>query len=281
MTAHGIESRVTELRPDQIDIGPRLRPVDPDHVAFIATSMADAGQLQPVVVRPPDEGTNGPYRLVMGAHRVEACRLLGHQVRVVVRPMSDAQAALAEVDENLARHDLTELDRSAFMATRKRLYVTLHPETGHGRAKKGKVDKNVHLIPSFADDVAAKLGIDARTVRRAVHRFEHIAPEVRARIAGTAIARKAADLDELAKIVLPEQQMARVERVLKGEARSVRDAAGTNSRGGEALSIAESRRRKLMALLLVASADLKAEALAWLLNDKKAAAAKARKAGRS
>jgi hypothetical protein len=69
--------------------------------------------------------------------------------------------------------------------------------------------------------------------------------------------------------------------VLKGEARSVRDAAGTNSRGGEALSIAESRRRKLMALLLVASADLKAEALAWLLNDKKAAAAKARKAGRS
>lgn len=281
MTAHGFESHTTEFDPDDIDLGTRLRAIDPDHVAFIAESIRDAGQLQAVVVRPPVEGTNGHVRLIVGAHRVEACRLLGRKVRVVVRPLTDDQAALAEIDENLARHDLTELDRAAFIAVRKDIYLRAHPEAGQGKAKKGKPDKNVPLVPSFAEDLAGRLNIDARTVNRAVRRYRDISPEVRRRIAGTWLARRGVELDALARLPQAEQ-MARVVAVLDDKtATSIRAAARAISRGGEPISPEEKQRQRMLAMLRRLSATLRGEAMEWLrqaaASDRKEAARKARR----
>lgn len=209
--------QILELRPDQIEIGDRLRPVDRDHVAFIRQSIEAMGQLQEVVVRPPAEGA-GAFRLVAGAHRVVACGDLGRPVRARVEPISDDQARMLEVDENLARHDLTELDRSFFLVRRKELWERLYPEAKKGGNRRGsdQTDKVDRLVPAFADHLSAKLGLDARTVRRAIARYRHLAPSLRTRLAGTPIARKKAELDRLVTLPYPQQE-AVVDRILGTE----------------------------------------------------------------
>jgi len=58
-----------------IDVGERLRPVDPDYVALLAASMAERGQDTPIVISAgsPD----GNHRLIAGAHRLAAAQSLG------------------------------------------------------------------------------------------------------------------------------------------------------------------------------------------------------------
>jgi ParB family chromosome partitioning protein len=46
--------------------------------------------------------------------------------------LSDADRHIAEIDENLIRNDLSDLERAGHLAERKRLYLLKHPETRRG-----------------------------------------------------------------------------------------------------------------------------------------------------
>jgi len=209
MNAHGPESRPVTLRVDQIEVGVRLRPVDPDHVEWLARSMQETGrQLQPVVVRPPTDPDDKPFRLIAGAHRVAACARLGWQVRCAIVDVSDDQAALMEADENLARHDLTELDRSYTLVRRKEVYERLYPQARRGGKRRGtdQSDKIVALIPGFTKDVSEKLGISRRSMERAIARYRNLAPGLHERLAGTPTSRRKTELDALTRLP-PERQI--------------------------------------------------------------------------
>ncbi|MBR0644020.1 ParB N-terminal domain-containing protein [Plastoroseomonas hellenica] len=188
---------------DEIEIGPRLRLVDEDHAAFIAQSFAEAGQLTPVEVRPhPDAKSKFKYRLTAGAHRMAAAKMAGFDgIRVEVREVSEVEARLREIDENLCRHELTELDRAVFLAERKKVWLQLHPETGAGGKRRGgdQNDKSVALFPAFSKATADKLGISRRSVERAVRRSEALDNKVRAQLAGTRWARRGSELDALTR----------------------------------------------------------------------------------
>ena len=121
-----------------------------------------------------------------------------------------------EVDENLFRRELSTLDRAIFLAQRKEVYEALHPETRRG-GDRSQTDNLVSLIPSFADATAIKLGVDARTVFRAVARASAIVAETRKLIATTWIAQKGAALDALAKLD-PDDQVAVARRMLAEDA---------------------------------------------------------------
>jgi hypothetical protein len=70
----------------------------------------------------------------------------------------------------------------------------------------------------FSKATAAKLGVDERTIQRAVARAA-IVPEVRAMIAGLPVADSGAELDKLAALA-PDLQL-QVARRLGGDTRSV------------------------------------------------------------
>jgi ParB family chromosome partitioning protein len=212
-----------------IRIRDRLRDVDLDNVDMLAVSMAERGLGSPIWVRRDKTG----FALIAGAHRTAAGTQLGWtQIKALIFDVDALEARMMEIDENLFRRDLSELDRAISLAERKRLYEARHPEARHGgdrRSDQGRKFETLNdeedeaLIPGFARDTAKKLGINKSTVFRSIARAK-IDKDVRRLIATTWIATKGAALDALAR--LPEaEQMAAAELMLEeGGPRTVAEA---------------------------------------------------------
>ena len=179
---------------DQIDVGERLRAVDDDYVALIAESLEQRGLDTPVIVA---EGDGGLYRLIAGGHRVAAARLAGWtEIPAKVVEADDLHAKLIEIDENLIRRELSALDRAVFLAERKRIYEALNPAAKRGGDRRGTKATSLSVW-SFGKATATKLGVDERTIQRAVARAA-IIPEVRAMLARLPVAESGAELDKIA-----------------------------------------------------------------------------------
>lgn len=76
----------------------------------LMTSLAEVGLLQPIVVRPVDDG----FQLVMGERRWRACRELGwERIPAIVRPTEDSAMLRDALLENLHREQLNPLEEAA------------------------------------------------------------------------------------------------------------------------------------------------------------------------
>lgn len=83
---------------------------DDEALGELADSIAKYGVLQPLLVRPI--GDNG-YQLIAGERRWRASRLAGlTEVPVVIREMTDEEAAALALIENLQREDLNPLEEA-------------------------------------------------------------------------------------------------------------------------------------------------------------------------
>jgi ParB family transcriptional regulator, chromosome partitioning protein len=104
----------------------------------LCDSIRALGVLEPILVRP---AANGRYQVVAGTRRVKAARLAKRvEVPAVVREVSNEQAMLMTVVENLLREDLSTLDQA-------RAFLRLSQEFGLTQ-----------------DDIAARTGKDRSTV---------------------------------------------------------------------------------------------------------------------
>lgn len=191
-----------------IDASGRLRPVDEAHAQLIAASMNESTLIQPVVVRTDSSG-NG-LKLVAGGHRLRAAAILGwDEIPAILIEATDDEARQIEIDENLARKELTILERAEFLAERKRVYETLHPETAHGKAKKPKTEKakvaNLATFSRFSKDAAKSTGLGERTIRRSVELAGKLSLAAITAIRGTKVADNQSELQALAELE-PEQQ---------------------------------------------------------------------------
>ena len=198
----------------------RLRALRPDTVNALAQSMAEQGQLQPIVVRRRKDRS---YWLVAGLHRVKAAAKLKWQEIncTVVDHMEADEAELAEIDENLVRANLTPAEEAMHLGRRQELYEKVH---GKAKAKgaraankkmgKGKSDDaNDKLSFAFTEDTAKKTGETKRNVQRKTARSKKVA--VLAEIVGTSLD-KGSEIDALAK--LPEaEQHSLAEAAKRGE----------------------------------------------------------------
>lgn len=214
---------MTEIeRIASIAYGEHRRKLRPEKVRELADSIRTLGLLHPVTIA--QEGS----RLVAGLHRLKACESLGWaEIPVIRLTGSDLDAELAEIDENLIRNELTELEQGVAVARRKEIYEARFPETKHGGDRKSASVKSsghdVHLISAtFADDTATKTDQSARQVRRQVAIGEGL-KDIADEVAATSIADNQKELLALAK--LPELEQRQVVAALtSGEATSVKQA---------------------------------------------------------
>ena len=208
----------------------RARPLDDDNVRAISASMADVGLLCPIVVRAVKRYHGGVLRdcfeIVAGNHRYRsAITLHWPTIRCSVVELDDLHAELAEIDENLIRHNLTSAQEAAAVSRRKAIYEELHPETKHGGDRKSdQVDNLSTRSERFTAETSKATGKDERTIRRAAARGAALGEDLAA-ITGTSLD-KGVELDALAKMK-PEDRKPIVERAKAGErvsARQIRPA---------------------------------------------------------
>ena len=94
-----------------------------EHLEEMAASIAVQGVMQPIVVRPAE---NGEYFLIMGERRLRASRMAGKTtIPAIVKRVSEQQAAEMTITENLQRQDLDCIEQAgAFSMLSLRFHMT-------------------------------------------------------------------------------------------------------------------------------------------------------------
>jgi ParB family transcriptional regulator, chromosome partitioning protein len=111
--ATGGHSGLLTLRLNMIQPNPRQPrgTFDDDALQELAHSLREVGMLQPIVVRPVEEGR---YELIAGERRYRAARIAGlEQVPAVVRTTTDGNLLTEALVENIHRADLNPLEEAA------------------------------------------------------------------------------------------------------------------------------------------------------------------------
>lgn len=170
-----------------LDVGrvypsPTAREVRQPQVAALAESIKEIGLRTPITVRSVMKIINGrdqpAWEIVAGHHRYEAAIRLGwREIDAIEFDGAELDAELWEIDENLMRSELTEMERARALARRKEIYEIKHPETragvAGGKARQGSAGDKM----SFAADTAKAIGRNERTVERSVRIGERLTPE--------------------------------------------------------------------------------------------------------
>lgn len=98
---------------DDIIVAETHRGLDRSAVNRLAESIEQIGLRHPITVR--EKGDK--YHLIAGRHRLEACRKLGREhVPAIIVKMTNDEARLWEIAENLHRADLKKLERDEQVA---------------------------------------------------------------------------------------------------------------------------------------------------------------------
>lgn len=103
------------LKIDQVQAGkyqPRTR-MDETSLSELAASIKNQGIMQPVLVRPLQEGAPVPYEIIAGERRFRAAQMAGlDEIPVLVREVDDQSAAAMALIENIQREDLNPLEEA-------------------------------------------------------------------------------------------------------------------------------------------------------------------------
>ena len=210
----------------EIKINSGRREALPGDVKELADSIAEVGLINPIMV-------DQSYTLIAGLHRLEAMKLLGRsEIECTVSDLDGLQVALAEIDENFVRKDLSDDEFRELLLRRKEIYESLHPETKHGGDRKSEKIKSAKCTfdsaKSFVDDTAEKLGVDPSTVRREIQTAKNLTPEAKEIIKGAKVTKS--DALKLSRLP-PEQQAEAAAQLIESKQHSAE---------GDALSPARS-----------------------------------------
>ncbi|MBM3506684.1 MAG: ParB/RepB/Spo0J family partition protein [Alphaproteobacteria bacterium] len=123
------EVPIERLRPGKYQ--PRRR-FDAEEIAELVASVRARGILQPILVRRVGEGADEAYEIIAGERRWRAAQQAQlHQVPVVIKDLSDADALEVALVENLQRQNLTPLEEAEG-------YRRLMDEFGHTQERLAK-----------------------------------------------------------------------------------------------------------------------------------------------
>lgn len=182
----------------------RLHEPDPQAVAALSADIAERGLRQPIEITPSLSGN--PWRLVSGAHRLAACASLGWAVIAAfeVRGTED-ELRRDELLENLARSELSPMERAIFAAELRDIWLRANPEARHGGDRRS-ADFKMDGLPSWSAAAAERTGWGAATLQKAATIGGRLDREAVRLLRGTAIEHTQSDLAKLAQSPAAEQR---------------------------------------------------------------------------
>ena len=189
-------------------------------VQRLSESIAEVGMMNPITV-------TADHTLIAGLHRLEAAKRLGWtEIECSVSDMDALHTELAEIDENVIRTGLSDLELSELLARRKKIYEMLHPATiarnlpGHASNYESSGDKLTGEEKPFSQDTAEKMGVSPRTVERHVQIAENLTPETKEILRGADTKITKQNLTKLSRLQ-PDQQTKVAKRLAEGMIKSV------------------------------------------------------------
>lgn len=162
-------------------------------LAELSASIAQHGVLQPLLVRPM---SGGGYQIVAGERRYRASRMAGlTELPVVIRELSDKEAAQLALIENLQREDLNPMEEALGFQKLMESYGLTQEETAHIVNKSRPAVANALRLLNLPEEVTAMVadGTLSAGHARAILSF---APELQVETAKNA-ARSGASVREL------------------------------------------------------------------------------------
>ncbi len=258
----------------------RATPVlDEATIAKVMATMQRAGLMQRIGVCHEGDG----YRLVWGAHRLEAARRLGWpeiEARLVSHERLDREEM--ELIENLSRSSLAPLDHAAHIS---RLYEVLAQRSGvegganfrsvgaaarwaGKRAKEEVGDATAKLAVAYgiADEIAEKADISKRSVERALRLYRLFERDEALKLRGTEFAANASQLERLAKLD-PKTRAAMIDAIAQRGAKKWSEAeaiAGGQRAQPSQIPEAQKRMQRIAGWWLAMSARERAQMLDML-----------------
>lgn len=147
--AQTISLPIRDIQPNR---GQPRKQFDETALADLAASISRHGVLQPLLVRPL---TDGSYQLVAGERRWRAARMAGlSEVPVVVREMSEQEAAELALIENLQREDLNPMEEALGFKTLMENYGLTQEETAQAVNKSRPAVANALRLLNLPEPVA-------------------------------------------------------------------------------------------------------------------------------
>ncbi|WP_043114822.1 ParB/RepB/Spo0J family partition protein [Solimonas soli] len=147
-------SEIREVPVDLIRPGSQQarRHFDADALRDLAGSIKESGVVQPIVLRTRVWG----YELLAGERRWRAAQLAGlHEIPAVIRDdLSDSEAFVVGLIENLQRESLTPIETAAGLKRLGELFELTHSEIGERIGKSREYVTNYLRLLNLAPDVA-------------------------------------------------------------------------------------------------------------------------------
>jgi ParB family transcriptional regulator, chromosome partitioning protein len=138
---------------------------DPAALAELAGSIRESGVVSPVVVRSRGQG----YELLAGERRWRAAQLAGlHEIPAVVRDdLSDDEALVVGLIENLQRESLTPIETAAGLRQLTELFALTHEQVGERIGKSREYVTNHLRLLNLAAPVQAMVNEGALSMGHA------------------------------------------------------------------------------------------------------------------
>jgi len=189
---------------DHIKVGLNRRPIKEQKVAELMESIKANGLLNPITL-------DQQLSLIAGLHRLTACKLLGlDSIECKIITCENAEhARLAEIDENLIRSELDALERAELWLEREQILeqMGLRARPGDNQYTQ-KSSERISPPVKTTLELAKEVGYTERTFQQGKQIAKSIAPEVKAIIKSTPIAKSNTALLKVARAGKEEREKA-------------------------------------------------------------------------
>jgi ParB family transcriptional regulator, chromosome partitioning protein len=222
---------VQELALAQLDPNPYQTRATMDEAALaeLRESIAAMGVIEPIIVRPNTEA-EGRYQVIAGARRVQASTLCGKEkIPAIVRQVSNQQAMVMTLVENLQREDLNQIDQARSYQRLSQEFGLTQDEVAKYTGKERSSIANYMRLLRLPEEVQKLLAKDILTMGHAkvLLTISESAPEIIVRAAVKAIGLTVRQTEALVADLTQVQPKAKKERIVDP---NVREAEQTLQR---------------------------------------------------